>query len=84
LTKSQRVAANRNLVSVPQAGRLLNASLVQKRAVAAAEINEPEHAGTLRMNYRVQPRNFCRVEDQAIERRSADRTTRLQNVLVGL
>ena len=40
--KSKRDTADRDLVTVPQSNWLVNPALVKKRAVATAQINEPE------------------------------------------
>jgi hypothetical protein len=72
LPKSKRIAANRDLVVIAQPGWLVNAPFVQERAVTAAQINEPECAAAFRMNDRMQPGDLYRIENQRIQRRSAD------------
>src|SRR5207247_2281033 len=46
LPKNKRAAADCDPVAVTQSSRLVNAALIQKSAVTAAQVNEPEYAAT--------------------------------------
>src|SRR5438552_16922915 len=58
----------------------MNPSLVQKRSVAAAEIDQPGFADILQMNERVPARHFRRIQHDRVDGGSPERTTALDGM----
>src|SRR5439155_25892791 len=58
----------------------MNASLVQKSSVAAAEIYQPGFADILQMNQRVSARHFRRFQHDRVGGDSSDRTTAMDRM----
>src|SRR6266705_2004582 len=58
----------------------MNAPLVQKSAVAAAEIDQPKFADVLQMNKRMPARNFRRLQYNFVSTGSSERTTSFDRV----
>ena len=54
---------------------MMNSPLVQKRSVAAAEIDQPKFADILQMNQRVPARHFRRLQHDRVSTGSSERTT---------
>src|SRR5437867_9614165 len=58
----------------------MNASLVQKSSVAAAEIYQPGFADILQMNKRVPARHFRRFQHDRVGGGSSERTTAMDRI----
>jgi hypothetical protein len=66
-----------NLVVVRKPDWLVKATVIQKSAIAAPKINQPEFSNVLCINDGMAPGDFWHVEHDHVLRRSADRTITL-------
>jgi hypothetical protein len=71
----ENLIADRDLIAVAESNRVMNSPLVQKRSVAAAEINEPKLANILQMNQRMPARHFWRLQHNCASTASSYGTT---------
>src|SRR4029077_17488139 len=75
LSDLENLIADRDLIAISESNRLMNSPLVQKRSVAAAEIDQPKLTDVLQMNKRVSARHFGRLHDNRFSCGSSYRTT---------
>jgi len=84
LTKSEDFVSDCDLIAVPQSNRVMNALLVLKGPVAAAEIDQPEFADVLQMNQRVSSRHFGGFEHDVVRGGSSERRTSVKRVALAI
>jgi len=75
LSDLESLIPDRDLIAISESNWMMNSPLVQKRSVAAAEINQPKLANVLQMNKRVSARHFGRFQHDRVGSGSSERTT---------
>jgi hypothetical protein len=75
LPEVENLIADCDLVPVTESNGMIDSAFVQKRSVAAAEIDQPKFPNILQMNESVPARHFGRFQHDRINGGPSERTT---------
>jgi hypothetical protein len=80
LPEHENLISDCDLIAVAQSDRVMNALLVQKGSVTAAEIDQPKFANILKMNKRMPARHFGRFQHDRAGGGPPERTTAMDRI----